>query len=86
MGDLGPDLRGTDFGVCLLWSLPGAAVPRESPPDLARLWHGELRLKVRGWPQCLNLWPHPYQVDHWDLTTSADSHHTSGGLRAQVRG
>lgn len=39
-GELRSDLRDTDFGACWLWSPLAAAVPRESPSDLARLWHG----------------------------------------------
>lgn len=42
---MGADLWHADFGVCWLWSPPAAAVPRESPPDLARLWHGELLIR-----------------------------------------
>ncbi|SCF67859.1 hypothetical protein GA0115254_11122 [Streptomyces sp. Ncost-T10-10d] len=37
--EVAPDLRNTDFGACWLWPPQTAAVPRESPPDLARLWH-----------------------------------------------
>lgn len=41
-GELRSDLRDADFGICWLRLLSAAAVPRESPPDLARLWHGAL--------------------------------------------
>lgn len=39
-GELGSDLRDADVGGYWLRPPPAAAVPHDSPPDLARLWHG----------------------------------------------
>lgn len=46
-GELGSDLGDADFRGYWLRPPPAAAVPRESPPDLARLWHGTLLISVR---------------------------------------
>jgi hypothetical protein len=40
-GELGLDLRLAVLGGSGPRFLTAAAVPRDSPPDLARLWHGE---------------------------------------------
>lgn len=58
MGQGGSDLRDADIGVCWVSPPVASAVPRESPLDLARIWHeatGALRFPdrratiVRGW-------------------------------------
>lgn len=44
-GEFRPDLQGVYFDVCPEWSQLAYAIPRESPPHLARLRHGELLIR-----------------------------------------
>lgn len=47
-GELRSDLRYADFDGHRLRALSATAVPRGSPPDLARLWHGEHLIRSSG--------------------------------------